>query len=175
MGMSSFSTARRLDEDDEIVRLGDDPADEDANAAPTKVGPMSKAFVDQLMFKAQLAESAVPSSRPISSRPPASTTQPKAQAKAQRADTPPPPPPPPPPAAVVPVTAPFHNVPAPEWNMAVPQPGPAPTAAVWIPVFAHPSTGSAPAPRDWDVAIQVSVVLTSLVLVVAGAGIFLFP
>jgi hypothetical protein len=46
-----------------VVRLSEDPADSDENAAPTKVGPMSKAFIDQMMFKAQLAESSVPPPR----------------------------------------------------------------------------------------------------------------
>jgi hypothetical protein len=56
-----------------VARLADDPADADENAAPTKVGPMSKAFVDQMMFKAQLAESLTPpQSERATSRPPES-------------------------------------------------------------------------------------------------------
>jgi hypothetical protein len=56
-----------------VARLADDPADADENAAPTKVGPMSKAFVDQMMFRAQLAESSIaPTSERPTSRPPES-------------------------------------------------------------------------------------------------------
>jgi hypothetical protein len=73
--MSSASSPRDLldaEGDGEIARLADDPADDDANSAPTKVGPMSKAFVDQMMFKAQLTESGPPSARAAVTEPPAS-------------------------------------------------------------------------------------------------------
>lgn len=76
------SAPRPLDDDFEIHRLSDDPTDDDdVNAAPTKVGPMSKAFVDQMMFKAQLAETSGLASRPptssaVASRPPTSSAVP---------------------------------------------------------------------------------------------------
>lgn len=74
--MSSASSP--LHDESEIQRLSDDPADDDPNAAATKVGPMSKAFVDQMMFKAQLAESRMPPSRPPDvERPPVSSTRPR--------------------------------------------------------------------------------------------------
>ena len=82
--MSSASSRRPApDAEPEIARLADDPADDDANAAPTKVGPMSKAFVDQLMFKAQLAESSKPAPLPLTD-PPASGQR----SRAARADSP---------------------------------------------------------------------------------------
>jgi len=80
--MSSASSPRSLQAaEPEIARLSDDPADDDANAAPTKVGPMSKAFVDQMMFKAQLAESYPPSRGPVS-EPPASGKRSRAPSSA---------------------------------------------------------------------------------------------
>lgn len=188
--MSSTSAACRVGDDDlEIVRLEDDPADDEANAAPTKVGPMSKAFVDQLMFKAQLVESAARSSTPMSSRPPASSVRPKAPPTEARTLPPVPPPPPPrmaPPAPPVeslaalaaapeppvlaPVASPFDVVSAPAASLIQPQPGPAPAAAAWSPSFAFLR-----APRDWGLTIEVSVVLASLAVVITGAVVFLFP
>ena len=77
--MSSASSPRdSLDTEGEIARLADDPADDDPNSAPTKVGPMSKAFVDQMMFKAQLTESVPPSLRPVVTEPPASAERSRA-------------------------------------------------------------------------------------------------
>lgn len=75
--MAAPSTPRAITDDEpEVYRLSDDPADADENAAATKVGPMSKAFVDQLMFKAHIAESSPPGAK-NSSTPPASATRPR--------------------------------------------------------------------------------------------------
>jgi hypothetical protein len=73
-GMAGLSTPRAIKVDDEldVYRLNDEIDDDDHGEA-TKVGPMTKAFVDQLMFKAHLAESTPPSaSAPSSTMPPAS-------------------------------------------------------------------------------------------------------
>lgn len=74
MAFPSTPRAIKLDDEDEIYRLNDDE-DDGENVAPTKVGPMSKAFVDQLMFKAHLAETIPP--RPASI-PPESGHRPRA-------------------------------------------------------------------------------------------------
>lgn len=74
MAAPSTPRAIKLDDDDHVYRMNDDEDDGDENAAPTKVGPMSKAFVDQLMFKAHLAESVPPSAKPASA-PPVSTSR----------------------------------------------------------------------------------------------------
>jgi hypothetical protein len=64
-GMAGLSTPRAIKVDDEldVFRLNDESDDDDHGEA-TKVGPMTKAFVDQLMFKAHLAESTPPSASP---------------------------------------------------------------------------------------------------------------
>ena len=161
------------DDDFAIHRMSAEPEDDDPNAAATKVGPMSQAFVDQMMFKARLAESQVPPSRqPITAPPPSGerrTAARVAQAVAPRR---------PAPTTVASADAGLPFEPTVLAVRAVS--GPAPPAYV-APTYLAPTYGvpawptpSAP-PRDWRLMIEVAVALSAILGAVIATVLWVFP
>lgn len=188
------SASSRLPDDDlAIHRMSAEPEDDDPDAAATKVGPMSQAFVDQMMFKAQLAESHVPPSRqPITAPPPSGerrTAARVAQAVAPRR-----------PAPTTPVASADAGLPfeptvlavravsgPPRLSYDAPTHVPPPVPALLVPpayvapIYLAPTYGvpawptpSAP-PRDWRLMIEVAVALSAILGAVIATVLWVFP